>query len=178
MSALLTCSPPRVLPTDQASDGETPPAELAESGSASHPSLPGATKDATEVSSQQAPLEPDTGGAGDDVMAEANTSTTEDPGERPLPDTEETGREDVQSPPRWSPQRTMPPEASVQSLIGDQANRSPPAPSTNEWPAMGEALSSASISREHRTLMGTVLRSIQSVDHGLKEAFNGLLTGF
>jgi hypothetical protein len=43
---------------------------------------------------------------------------------------------------------------------------------------MGEALSSASISREHRILMGAVLQSIQSVDSGLKEAFNGLLTGF
>jgi hypothetical protein len=43
---------------------------------------------------------------------------------------------------------------------------------------MGEALSSASISSEHRILMDAVLRSIQSVDSGLKEAFNGLLTGF
>jgi hypothetical protein len=43
---------------------------------------------------------------------------------------------------------------------------------------MGEALSSASISEEHRTLMGTVLQSIRSVDTGLKAAFNGLLTGF
>jgi hypothetical protein len=43
---------------------------------------------------------------------------------------------------------------------------------------MGEALSSASLSEEHRTLMGTVLQSIQSVDTGLKVAFDGLLTGF
>jgi len=43
---------------------------------------------------------------------------------------------------------------------------------------MGEALTSASISGEHRTLMGEVLQSIQSVDNGQKEAFNGLLTGF
>ena len=88
---LLSCSPPRVLPIDQVLDGETPPAELAESGTASHPSPPGAAKDAAEVSSQQAPLEPDTGGGGDDVMVEANTSAAEDLGEKPLPDTEETG---------------------------------------------------------------------------------------
>ena len=87
----MTCSPPRVLPTDQVSDGETPPAELAESGTASYPSPPGAAKDATEVSSQQAPLELDTRGGGDDVMVEANTSAAEDRGEKPLPDTEETG---------------------------------------------------------------------------------------
>ena len=111
-------------------------------------------------------------------MAEANTSAAEDPGERPLPDTEETGPEDVQSPPRRSPERTMPPKVPIQSLVGDRVNRSPPAPPTNGWPAMGEALSSASISGEHRTLMGAVLQSIQSVDHGLEEAFNGLLTGF
>ena len=72
----------------------------------------------------------------------------------------------------------MPPEALVQSPVGDRVNRSPLAPLTNRWPAMGEALSSASISEEHRTLMGAVLQSVQSVDHGLKEAFNGLLTSF
>ena len=157
---LLTCSPPRVLPTDQVSDGETPPAELAESGNVSHPSPPGAAKDATEVSSQQAPLEPDTRGGGDDVMVEANASATKNRGAKPLPDTEETGRGDVQSLSRSSPERTMPPEAPVQSPVGDRVDRSPPAPPTNGWPAMGEALSSASISEEHHTLMGAVLQSI------------------
>jgi hypothetical protein len=43
---------------------------------------------------------------------------------------------------------------------------------------MEEALSSAPISEDHRTLMGAVLQGIQSIDSGLKEAFNGLLTGF
>ena len=52
VSAYLTYSPPHVLPIDQASDGETPPAELAESGSALLPSPSGAKKDATEVSSK------------------------------------------------------------------------------------------------------------------------------
>ena len=47
------------------------------------------------------------------------------------------------------------------------------------WPVMmEEALSSAFISEDHRILMGAVLQGIQSVDSGLKEAFNGLLTGF
>ena len=72
----------------------------------------------------------------------------------------------------------MPLKASVQSPVGDRVNRSPPAPPTNGWPAMGEALLSAFISEEHRTLMGAVLQSIQFVDSGLKRAFNGLLTSF
>jgi hypothetical protein len=130
------------------------------------------------VSSQQAPQEPDTGGGGDVVMVEVNTSATADPGEKILPDTEGIGQGVVQSPPRPSPEHTVPPEEQAQSPAEDRANRSPPAPPTTEWPAMGEALSSASLSEEHRTLMGTVLQSIQSVDTGLKVAFDGLLTGF
>ena len=130
------------------------------------------------MSSQQAPLEPNTGGGGDEIMVEVNTSATEDPGEKTLPDTEETGQGTVQSPPRLSPEHTMCPETQLQSPTGDRVNRPPPAPPTTEWPAMGEALSSAILSEEHRTLMGTVLQSIQSVDTGLKAAFNGLLTGF
>ena len=111
-------------------------------------------------------------------MVEVNTSATEDPGEKTLPDTEETGQGTVQSPPRLSPEHTMCPETQLQSPTGDRVNRPPPAPPTTEWPAMGEALSSAILSEEHRTLMGTVLQSIQSVDTGLKAAFGGLLTGF
>ena len=43
---------------------------------------------------------------------------------------------------------------------------------------MGEVLESIPISKDHHTLMGVVLQGIQSVDNGLKEAFNGLLAGF
>ena len=43
---------------------------------------------------------------------------------------------------------------------------------------MEEALSGSTIAENHRALMGAVLQGIQSVDSGLKEAFNGLLTGF
>ena len=43
---------------------------------------------------------------------------------------------------------------------------------------MEEALSSSSITKDQRTLMGVVLQGIQSVDSGLKEAFGGLLAGF
>ena len=103
---------------------------------------------------------------------------TKYPGEKTLPDTEETGQRTVQSPPQLSLEHTTCPETQLQFSTGDRANRPPPVPPTTEWPTMGEALSSASISEEHRFLMGTVLQSIQSVDTGLKAAFNGLLTGF
>jgi hypothetical protein len=72
----------------------------------------------------------------------------------------------------------VPPELPTQSPIRDRAGRSPPVPPTTGWPVMEEALSSAPISEDHRTLMSAVLQGIQSVDSGLKEAFNGLLTGF
>ena len=41
-----------------------------------------------------------------------------------------------------------------------------------------EALRSASIVEEHRTLMGTVIERIQSTKSGLTEACTSLLTGF
>ena len=40
------------------------------------------------------------------------------------------------------------------------------------------AWQSASISEEHRTLMGTVVGRILSAKSGLNEAFTGLLRGF
>ena len=186
---LSICSPPHVLPTDQISDGESPPAELAKSGTASHPTPPGATKDATEVSSSKAPLEPNTGGGGDHAMAEADATTTEGQGEEtpqaaedqgentPLV-AEEEGQRDAQSPPRTSPEHDVPLELPAQSPIRDRAGRSPPVPPMIGWPVMEEALASAPISEDHRTLIGAVLQGIQSIDSGLKEAFNGLLTGF
>ena len=39
-------------------------------------------------------------------------------------------------------------------------------------------LRQASVSPEHRTLMGTVVQKVLSVKSGLNEAFVGLLTGF
>ena len=41
-----------------------------------------------------------------------------------------------------------------------------------------DALQSASVLEEHRTLMGTVVEKIQSAKSGLNEAFTSLLTGF
>ena len=41
-----------------------------------------------------------------------------------------------------------------------------------------EALRSASIVEEHRTLMGTVVERMQSAKNGLTKAYTSLLTGF
>ncbi|KAE8792472.1 hypothetical protein D1007_32996 [Hordeum vulgare] len=43
---------------------------------------------------------------------------------------------------------------------------------------MEESLNDSSITEEHHILLGAILKIIQSVDSGLKEAFKGLLTGF
>lgn len=53
------------------------------------------------------------------------------------------------------------------------ASRDPEVPDT----LMG-ALQSASISKEHHTLMGTIVERILSARSGLNEAFTGLLRGF
>ena len=41
-----------------------------------------------------------------------------------------------------------------------------------------EALQSASIVEEHRTLMGTVVEKVRSAKSGLNEAYTSLLRGF
>ena len=53
------------------------------------------------------------------------------------------------------------------------ASRDPEAPDT-----LMDMLQHASVSEEHRTLMGTVVERILSTKTGLNEAFMGLLRGF
>ena len=53
------------------------------------------------------------------------------------------------------------------------ASRNPEAPDT-----LMDMLQHASVSEEHRTLMGTVVERILSARSGLNEAFTGLLRGF
>ena len=53
------------------------------------------------------------------------------------------------------------------------ASRNPEAPDT-----LTDMLRHASVSEEHRTLMGTVVERILSAKSGLNEAFTGLLRGF
>ena len=57
---------------------------------------------------------------------------------------------------------------------------SPPASSVNPeaLDTLVEALQSASIVEEHRTLMGTVVEKVRSAKNGLNQAYTSLLTGF
>ena len=67
-----------------------------------------------------------------------------------------------------SPQRPAPEESRQKS----------PAPSGVRSDVLRELVGRAAISEEHRTLMGTVMERISSVESGLHEAFMSLLTGF
>ena len=58
-------------------------------------------------------------------------------------------------------------------------NKSPGLSNVQGTPdALMDILQHASISEEHRTLMGTVLERVRSVKSGLNEAFSSLLRGF
>ena len=74
-----------------------------------------------------------------------------------------TARESGKQPPSNEGDAPIPPATSVY----------PEAPDT-----LLEALQSASIVEEHRTLMGMVIEKIQSAKSGLTEACTSLLTGF
>ena len=67
-----------------------------------------------------------------------------------------------------SPQHTALEESKQKSTV----------PSGMRSDALRELLERASISEEHRTLMGTVMERISSAESGLHDAFMSLLTGF
>ena len=60
----------------------------------------------------------------------------------------------------------------------EESNQKNPAPSGMRLDALRDLLERATISKEHRTLMGTVIERISSTESGLHEAFMSLLTGF
>ena len=60
----------------------------------------------------------------------------------------------------------------------EESNRKNPAPSGMRSDALRDLLERATISEEHRTLMGTVIERILFAESGLHEAFMSLLTGF
>jgi hypothetical protein len=116
-------------------------------------------------------------------MAEVNTSVTEDQeGTSLLAD---EGKEPGQSgpPPSTAPEPPRPSTAQIPPS-GEGAGEPTPAPNTSAqaavgWPATLEELVSNSVNIEgHRTLMGAVMQSFRSVQSGLNDAVQGLLTGF
>src|SRR4051812_26776640 len=60
----------------------------------------------------------------------------------------------------------------------EKGNRRSPAPSGARSEVLKDLLGRASISEEHRALMGTVIGRISSAESGLHEAVMSLLTGF
>ena len=60
----------------------------------------------------------------------------------------------------------------------EESNQKSPTPSGAWSDVRRDLLVKAVISEEHRTLMGTVIVRISSVESGLHEAFMSLLTGF
>ena len=60
----------------------------------------------------------------------------------------------------------------------EESNQKNPTPSGMRSDALRDLLERATISEEHRTLMGTVIERILSAGSGLHEAFMSLLTGF
>ena len=60
----------------------------------------------------------------------------------------------------------------------EESNQKSPAPSGMRSDVLRDLLERATISEEHRTLMGTVIERISSAESGLHEAFTSLLTGF
>ena len=60
----------------------------------------------------------------------------------------------------------------------EKGHRTSPAPSGARLEELKILLGRASISEEHRALMGTVIERISSAEDGLHEAVKSLLTGF
>ena len=60
----------------------------------------------------------------------------------------------------------------------EESNQKSPAPLGMRSDVLNGLLEQATLSEEHRTLMGTVIERISSAESGLHEAFMSLLTGF
>ena len=60
----------------------------------------------------------------------------------------------------------------------EESKQKSPAPSGMRSDVLRDLLKRATISEEHRALMGTVMERISSTESGLHDAFMSLLTGF
>ena len=60
----------------------------------------------------------------------------------------------------------------------EEGRQKSPAPSRMRSDVLRDLLKRATISEEHRMLMGTVMERISSAESGLHDAFMSLLTGF
>ena len=141
---------------------------------------PPTTKDNTEVLSQR--TSPGHGEVWEAVKlaAEGNTSVAEERGKSTSMETGNGGNAQFGPQPNIILETHTAPESDQQHSSREGGVPSPPASSINpEAPdTLVEALQSASIVEEHRTLMGTVVEKVRSAKRGLNQAYTSLLTGF
>ncbi len=133
--------------------------------------------DDTEVLSQQVPSR-------EEVVLEASQGDLPEASQGDLPDSRSKGDETPQGS-KFGPQPNTAPEP---PMVPDSGRRppskrgKPPVPVTSVHPEaldnLLEALRSASIDEEHRTIMSAVVQKVQSAQSGLTEAYASLLTGF
>ena len=123
------------------------------------------------------------GGANETVegVPEVNTSGTEDLGEAAPMTTDGGDPQYSRAQPNTIPETNMAPGSDKQPPLKDGGGAAAPsAASINPEAAhaLEEALQSASVMEEHRTLMGAVMEKVQSAKSGLNDAFCSLLAGF
>ena len=77
-----------------------------------------------------------------------------------------------------TPPPVVPPSEAGDPEVSSQRVSPNPAPTGARSEELKNLLGRASISEEHRALMGTVIERISSAESGLHEAAKSLLTGF
>ena len=141
---------------------------MMDSGSPPPASSPKATDNAEVLSRRTLPGQGEVRGA---VKAapEGDTSAAENMGELTPMETGDGGHVQFGPQPNVIPETHMAPESGEQPPSKEGGASTPPATSVNpEAPdALVEALQSASIVEEHRTLMGTVVEKVWSAKSGL-----------
>ena len=116
------------------------------------------------------------------VMAapEGDTSAAENMGEPTPMEAGDGGHVQFGPQPNVIPETHMAPESGEQPPSKEGGASTSPATTVNPKApdTLVEALQSASIVEEHRTLMGTVVEKVRCAKSGLNEAYTSLLGGF
>ena len=167
---LYVCSPARYLPQQSSSSGDLPP-EMMESEMPPQAFSP-LRADDLEVSSRR--ISPDHPAARGTMKTtpEGDTSIVKGPGEAAPTGTNNEGPElsDLQ------PKTIL--GSSKHTLLKGVCTPAAASGNPEVLDTLMGTLQRASISEEHRTLMGTVVERILSARSGLNEAFMSLLRGF
>ena len=150
-----------------------------DSGSLPAASSPKAMDDAKVLSRRTCPGQGETQEAVQ-VVSEGDTSAARHMEEQIPLETGDGGHIQFGPQPNTVPEAHTAPESGKQPPSKEEGAPIPPVTSVHPeaLDTLLEALRSASIVEEHRTLMGMVIERIQSAKSGLIEAYTSLLTGF